>query len=261
MKIAEISPFFPPFPGGLEVHCKITCDYLSNLNTNQIFIFTTDYPKILGQYRLERKSNVKINRLPLTFKLYNNPFCINLFFKLFKENLDIFHVQGYWSFFNVFSALVCLIKRKPMVVTFHGYQEGIVERYGLIGQLVLIIYLKLASWLFKRVIKAITCNHDRDRNILIQMGFNPSIIHIIPSGIQVNTGKFKPETISAFKKNHGIMTNNVILFVGRLIRRKGANHLVELANEINKKIDDFMLLIIGDGELRNYLESEIEKKN
>ncbi len=258
MKIGEISPFFPPFPGGLEVHCKMTCDYLSEIKTNLITVVTTDYPKVNGRFIIEKKWNLKIVRMPLTFNIYNNPFCIGLFFRLFKANFDVFHVQGYWSFYNIQTAAVCFIRRKPMVVTFHGYQEGIVEKFGILGRLTLFTYLNLTGWLYRKVIKAITCNHERDKNILIQMGYKPERIHIIPSGIQVNRCGVENETLASFKKERGITSNNVILFIGRLIRRKGANHLVEIVKEIKNKLDDILLLVIGDGELYGFLENAIK---
>ena len=58
------------------------------------------------------------------------------------------------------------------------------------------------------------------------------------------------------------LEKNVIGFVGRLSEAKNPLFLVEIAKELlTRKEDSFLFYVVGDGELREKLENEIEKNN
>ena len=49
--------------------------------------------------------------------------------------------------------------------------------------------------------------------------------------------------------------------IGRLVTQKGYDLLLDIASNLKKKNIDFEWFIIGDGPLRDYIESEISKRN
>ena len=75
--------------------------------------------------------------------------------------------------------------------------------------------------------------------------------HIIPNGI--NTDEFIPIDNN---KNHSIYT---ILFVGRLIPRKGLALLLRAFKMLSKTNSNINLRIVGDGPLRREIEQSCEK--
>jgi len=85
-------------------------------------------------------------------------------------------------------------------------------------------------------------------------------IRIVPNG--VDTQRFKPsETCSTLKRQLSIDNKLCVLFVGRLIPRKGLSFLVEAAQHIAKEYSQTMFLIVGEGPLKKHLVSYLEKMN
>jgi phosphatidylinositol alpha-1,6-mannosyltransferase len=95
------------------------------------------------------------------------------------------------------------------------------------------------------------------RDALIRlMKTDPAKIVLIPNG--VDTAKFYPRAQQAdIAQRYGVSGRRVILSVGRLVPRKGQDHLIEALPEILRSCPDAHLLIVGDGPLRATLESLI----
>ena len=78
----------------------------------------------------------------------------------------------------------------------------------------------------------------------------------MPNG--VDPERFKPtEGDSALKDNLGLRDKHVILFVGRLIPRKGLHFLINAAKPVLKERNDAMFVIVGDGPLKSSLDSHL----
>ncbi|HEY4274124.1 MAG TPA: glycosyltransferase family 4 protein, partial [Rhizomicrobium sp.] len=95
------------------------------------------------------------------------------------------------------------------------------------------------------------------RDALIRlMGTDAAKIALIPNG--VDTAKFQPRPPRAdIAERYGVTGRRVILSVGRLVARKGQDHLVKAMPAILAACPDAHLLIAGEGPLRATLESLI----
>jgi glycosyltransferase involved in cell wall biosynthesis len=81
-------------------------------------------------------------------------------------------------------------------------------------------------------------------------------IRVVPNG--VDSERFKPaEDGDALKRRLGFGNKPIVLFVGRLIPRKGLQFLVEAAKRIVQERGDTMFVIVGDGPLRSDLTSHL----
>lgn len=77
---------------------------------------------------------------------------------------------------------------------------------------------------------------------------------IIKNGIEIE--KYKEN------KKEQFLDKYVIGFVGRLSEQKNPLFLIEIAKELlNKKEENFLFYIVGDGELREEFEKKIKKNN
>ncbi|HLC00775.1 MAG TPA: glycosyltransferase family 4 protein, partial [Candidatus Bathyarchaeia archaeon] len=77
-------------------------------------------------------------------------------------------------------------------------------------------------------------------------------IRVAPNG--VDPERFKPaEDADALKRKLGFGGKPIVLFVGRLIPRKGLQFLVEAAKRVVKERGDALFVIVGDGPLRSNL--------
>ncbi|HEX9262302.1 MAG TPA: glycosyltransferase family 4 protein, partial [Candidatus Bathyarchaeia archaeon] len=81
-------------------------------------------------------------------------------------------------------------------------------------------------------------------------------IRVAPNG--VDPDRFKPaQNEEALRERFGLEQNKVVLFVGRLIPRKGLHFLVNTASQIVKELENVKFVLVGDGPLRAHLESSL----
>lgn len=62
------------------------------------------------------------------------------------------------------------------------------------------------------------------------------------------------------KKDLGLDTKFVILFVGRLVKEKGLFTLIRAFKEVKEAFTDLFLLIVGDGELKDELKEFVSRE-
>ena len=75
---------------------------------------------------------------------------------------------------------------------------------------------------------------------------------IVVHYIGVNTEEFAP--------NPEITRENVVLFVGRLVEKKGCEYVIRAMEQAQSAVPDIKLVVIGDGPLRNELQTLAAKK-
>ena len=85
-------------------------------------------------------------------------------------------------------------------------------------------------------------------------------IRIVPNGVDLEN--FKPVE-GCEKVKHKIEANNkqCVLFVGRLVPRKGLHFLIEAAKHVVKESKETMFVVVGDGPLKNHLISYSRKQS
>jgi len=83
-------------------------------------------------------------------------------------------------------------------------------------------------------------------------------IRIVPNG--VDPQKFRPfEGCEKIKHAIGVDSKLCVLFVGRLIPRKGLAYLIEAAKHVVKERRETAFVVVGNGPLKNRLVSQAEK--
>lgn len=85
-----------------------------------------------------------------------------------------------------------------------------------------------------------------------------SMVKIAP-GIDVN--HFIPMDASILRETLGIGEKKVIVSVGRLVHRKGQDHLIEAMPEILDSVADAHLLLVGEGPYRDHLHKLVKQRN
>jgi len=106
----------------------------------------------------------------------------------------------------------------------------------------------------------VTVSKYSQEKILQFYGVDSRKIRIVPNG--VDTEKFNPANNSLLVKERLRATNRqIVLFVGRLIPRKGLFYLVEAAKHIVKERSETLFVIVGEGPLKSHLIAEVEAGN
>jgi glycosyltransferase involved in cell wall biosynthesis len=131
-----------------------------------------------------------------------------------------------------------------LIVTFHGYdatQTDAAFRRDRRGRR----FLQCRDRL-KREAAAFIAVSEYIGERLVQQGFPQDKIYVHHIGVDV--GKFHP--------NPDIDRENIVLFVGRLVSKKGCEYLIRAMEGIQARTSATEVIIIGDGPLRAALETQ-----
>ncbi|MDH5449978.1 MAG: glycosyltransferase family 4 protein [Candidatus Bathyarchaeota archaeon] len=110
--------------------------------------------------------------------------------------------------------------------------------------------------------RVITVSHAM-RDELIELGFPGDKVKVCYNG--VDPQKYSPEQVGEEKKaelrhGYGLNENDLMtLFIGRLVWVKGVDKLVMAMPEVLKKIPNAKLVVVGLGDMRDYLEALVNK--
>jgi glycosyltransferase involved in cell wall biosynthesis len=163
---------------------------------------------------------------------------------ILRSDADILHIHNYYSIiFDIISFYkIFKIINKPILGHYHG------------GSLNMMFPL---SRILKRITipqadKLIVTNRFEAKRLIRSLKISKEKIAYIHDGVDVDF--FKPLG-DKYKEN------DLVLFVGNLMREKGVHKLLYAFYLCKKRLKNLKLLIVGDGYLRNYLERKIKEFN
>jgi len=94
------------------------------------------------------------------------------------------------------------------------------------------------------------CSCDYIRDCAASRGFPTEKLETLYSGHDLSKFDLPP-----IKRNR-----NLVLFVGRLIEKKGCAYLIDAAELVSRKYPDLEIAIIGDGPLRSQMEALVKTR-
>ena len=157
---------------------------------------------------------------------------------------------------------------KPFIQTIHGV---LADEYMQSSQSAsLTLRTKLSNYITWQLSKIeedsaknaaiiVTVSKYSSKKIVQFYNIDKTKIRIVPNG--VDPQKFRPlEDLEKVKHRIMIEGKQCVLFVGRLIPRKGLHFLMEAAKQVVRENKEIMFVIVGDGPLKNYLISFLKKE-
>lgn len=146
----------------------------------------------------------------------------------------------------------------PLVVTFHGYYATAhpgpdfqindpfhwLDYLNKRGQFFRHLYFRRQQLLFQQAHCCIAVS-NHIRQALIEKGCPPQKIQVRYIGIDVDQ----------FRRDPSIQRRPYVLFVGRLVEKKGCEYLIRAMAQVQSICPEAELVIIGDGPLRSKLET------
>jgi len=133
--------------------------------------------------------------------------------------------------------------RIPLVVTFHGYDACTTDEVARRSFLRHRLYARHRKELAEEASLLIAVSQFI-RGQLIERGFAPQ--KILQHYIGIDTKAFTPIA--------GISREPTVLFVGRLVREKGCEHLIHAMTRVSQAVPGARLKVAGDGPFRHELE-------
>jgi glycosyltransferase involved in cell wall biosynthesis len=163
-----------------------------------------------------------------------------------QNKIKLIHCHNYKSnFFGILAARKCL----PKVTTNHNWLKNSWRNN---------IYCLLDSLLIRNFDKIIAVS-DKIKDEMIVKGIPEKKIQVVNNGIDLE--RFREEKKPKKIRKEFCFTNNefIIGTIGNLNREKGHFYLIEAAKIIVRNFSNVKFLIIGDGNLKKKLSSQVNK--
>jgi len=260
VKILQVVDDFPPSIAGDGIHVhqiskelvkrghQVTVLTVDQRNGNNFLVDTKRNPsasalraKIAMPNKYEIIDGIRVKRFRTLFQVSYFSFPPKLFTTLLQEDFDVVHIHRYFSLLSYPAMLMSKLRGKPVVFTPHS--ATIRERKNMLMMSIKKVFD--CTWgqsLVKSpdILVALTQDNVKD---YLELGAEPGKIRVIPNGISLEKFKYLPNS-SKFKEKYGI-TGEVVLFVGRLVKYKGVQYLLQIAPKILEKAPKTMLIIVG----------------
>jgi len=138
--------------------------------------------------------------------------------------------------------------RIPLIVTFHGFDATLTD--AALGQTRQgRRYLRGLPALRKKTDLFLAVSEFIARRAALQRGIPAERIRVHYIG--VDTEKFRPPVAPKRQQQ--------VLFVGRLVEKKGCGFLIKALELVQRELPEAELIVIGDGPLRQELENEARR--
>ncbi|MCD4705800.1 glycosyltransferase family 4 protein [bacterium] len=236
---------FPPNFGGVANYYKKICEHLP---ADKIVVLT-----IKDARASENKKSYKIYRKNLLTNLTIWPKWLPCFWHLYKiikkEKIKTVLVGQVLPLGTVAMILSKIMKFDYIVLT-HSFDILIAQKS------------KRKKYLLKKILKNakyITVNSNFTKQKLIKLGINENKITII-----YPCAYFKPLADEKIKndliKKYSLENKKIILTVGRMVERKGADMVIKSMSKIKKEIPNIVYIIAGGDAYYKKNLIELSKK-
>ncbi|KKI00372.1 hypothetical protein EO95_13940 [Methanosarcina sp. 1.H.T.1A.1] len=247
LHICHICTKYPPAVSGIAKHVYD----LSQLQAKQGHYVTIYCPNDVGDISsIDIHPNVHVIPLRSLGRPLNNPITPSIFIELMKSDFDIVHAHDFFLFGTIIAGFMNRIKKYPLIITCHTNKLIYNSKIKSVFQ---DLYISTIGIFILRGARKVVVHNAENKRIFSEFGLNN--LEIVPNGIYPQDYMVDVRDIIHFKEKLGLKENErILLFVGRLVDRKGILDLIKAYAIINKSCPDTKLIIVGDGPLKNSLK-------
>jgi glycosyltransferase involved in cell wall biosynthesis len=137
----------------------------------------------------------------------------------------------------------------PLVVTLHGYDVTRTDGFPNLKAMGR-TYLARREELWQRA-SLFVCVSEHIRRAALDRGFPAHKLWVHRIGIDLHS--------SDLARSPGLQP--IVLFVGRLVEKKGCAHLIRAMALVNAKVPGARLVVVGDGPLHSQLETQAREQS
>ena len=247
MKITYILPHSPQPVGYtdedfvlFERYYHIYCNLMENLGHEVELLYFGKGSKKIKESR--HKFGHKIIQFPISFgNRFGREFSLELFDYLRQIDTDIIHINGGLLQDNILPMLHILSKTKIPVVVNHLGHSGNYSKYKISHIIFKLIFKKL----FRKVDMLIS-GFKGEVEELKRVGVPSDKLRYLLLGADISM--FFPQSKEEAREKLKLSREKrYLLFVGRLVKIKGVEYLLESMNILKEKYSDINLLIVGCG--------------
>lgn len=161
------------------------------------------------------------------------------------HHFDIIH--AHWVIPNApMAALFSRLKNVPLIITLHGSDIFVARKNALLGA--------IAGACFKQANAVTACSPQLYEGALT-LGASPQRTHLLLWG--ADPERFDPQRAPSqvsLREKLGLPSHApIVLSLGRLVKKKGVEYLVQAIPYVREHIPDVLVVIAGDGPERSHL--------
>ncbi|EKQ56660.1 MULTISPECIES: glycosyltransferase family 1 protein [unclassified Clostridium] len=224
---------------------KIKFDYLVYRNKNEREFYDESVEKMGGNI-ICLQQNKGIKRIKSFIDLY----------KLQKEKkYKVVHIHGDRAK-SFFEAVVFKLCKTPKIIM-HSHNDRMSKDKKL-------YYLHLGmqniiKHLWKYTVNyEFACSTNAAEWMFADSDINASKAQVINNGIDEQKFIFNEEIRQKYRKKLNIQEKFVIAHVGRFSYQKNHNFLIDIFNSVIKRYSDSVLLLVGEGELKEEITEKVK---
>jgi glycosyltransferase involved in cell wall biosynthesis len=246
LKIVLVSDYYLPYVGGgVERVVEELAHNLVNFGHEvRVVTFNPD-----GWPARESVDGVDVVRLPAVNlqPIVGVPAAVNAGLRLrhYLDDADVIHVH---NIFFMLSLLTALSRpKRPLVTTMH--LASLENLPGMLGSLGRLFERSVGRYILHRsdAITAVSASAARHAEALrVEVP-----VHVIPNSVDVQRFRPPPESVAEESKGPSV------LFLGRLSRNKGPQHLVEVIPRVLREIPDASFDFVGEGPMRESIAKQM----
>ena len=230
---------------------KVVIDLVQELTNNrEVTSISLIVRRMPGQAKYEELGKLKIHRVGW----YNSRYLrmpVFAFLSLRKaiilrNKIDIIHAHDGFAIF-IMILFGRFFKYKGVVSSPHG---GPVTKESVYHPLATKLYSFIESFNLKYASELVFLSEAEKDQLLDYYKIKPISFHVVPTGIS---------RVNIIKQSH---LNFNVVFIGRLMPRKGVVNLIEAINLLPATLSDVVkVTIVGDGHSRGSLEERVATLN
>lgn len=241
-KIAMISDWYFPKVGGIEYSMHTLAKTLSR-HGYEVSVITRSYPGVPEYSKRDGVSVIRVKGKPLPGQSrFLMPGAYKELFSLLKNgNYQIVNCHGLDSPIGMIALIVSRKLGIPVVVTNHS----------LVGDTPYSSLLYLAGKLLLKnadAVIAVSSAVEKDSKLMTKKPIY-RIFNGVDSEDRIITVPFPVNTEGKL----------IIATVARMTKKKGVQNIVDLAPSLLEKHENLLFIMVGDGPLREKLESAVEE--
>ncbi len=250
LKILRVTnDLYPEVVGGIPLHTHHLCRDLSRMG-----YYTTVLTCSRSNHGHAKIDDYNVIYRKILFSPLGNSFSPHIFRTLLKirDDYDLIHAHCHLFLSTIMASLVRRIGSPPLIITTHGIMSASAPDWFNL------LYMKtIGKWTLKSADRVI-CYTEMEKDKLANMlKIDSEKISVIPNG--VDTDLFRPDPNNNKQSNQSNAIT--ILWVGRFVRGKGVEYLIQAAKILVKEVPDLKILLVGDGPSKGKIKGLIEKFN
>jgi rhamnosyl/mannosyltransferase len=235
MKVLHLGKFYPPARGGMETILELICDRTSAAVRNRVLVASHNFT-----LKEERHGQVEVIRLPAIVKIGAVAVCPTLPFRLAAERADLIVIHEP----NPMALLAYFLARPAgaVIVWFHSEVVRPSWRYRL-------FYRPFLQFALERAARIIVASPSLAASAPQLREWQSKCV-VIPYGLESARQHTSDQIAQRASNIRSGESWPIVLFVGRLVRYKGVDVLIEAMRGISASA-----VIVGDGPERRDLQN------